>query len=140
VTSTTTLDIGVVFDNQFGFGRTANSGVRLSNIAVSVNYDLPLPDAPTDLTVSNVIDPYVVSLIWTDHAANESGFRVERSIDGIAFAQVGMTLQDVTHYSDFGGGLGLPNGVYYYRVYAYNASGNSGYSNVVRIVVPQIVQ
>ena len=71
-----------------------------------------------------------VNLNWTDNANNETGFKIERSTNGIAFTQVGTANANATAYSN----LGLTrNTLYYYRVRASNATGNSGYSNLVSV-------
>jgi uncharacterized membrane protein len=61
-----------------------------------------------------------------DNAANEDGFKIERSTNNVNFLPVVTVGTNVTGYSDTGLS---PSTTYYYRVYAYNAAGNSGYSN-----------
>ena len=60
------------------------------------------------------------------HFGDSAGFKVERSNDLTTFTQVATLGANVTSYAD----TGLrKNRTYYYRVRAYNAGGNSGYSN-----------
>jgi len=68
-----------------------------------------------------------IDLEWTDNSVLESGFEIERSLDGVAFAKVGAAGPNATAFSDTGL---LADRIYHYRVRAVNTSGNSGYSNV----------
>lgn len=65
------------------------------------------------------------TLTWNDNSTNETGFRIERSRDGTTWAQIAETAANVTSYVD----AGLSPGAYWYRLRAFNAAGNSGYSN-----------
>jgi hypothetical protein len=88
------------------------------------------PLGPTNLSGNGVTTKggkYKISLTWTDHANNESGFQVERSTDNANFAIIATTAANTTSYSD---GTVTAGAVYYYRVAAYNTGGNSPYSNV----------
>ncbi|MBA2301071.1 MAG: fibronectin type III domain-containing protein, partial [Acidobacteria bacterium] len=64
------------------------------------------------------------------NAGDETGFRVEQSTNGTTFVQVATVAAGVTTYRH--NGL-TPNTLYFYRVRAYNAAGNSAYSNVVQV-------
>ncbi len=68
----------------------------------------------------------MIIVTWDDNSDNESAFFVERGTDGVNFSPVATTSAGVTSFSDGD----LPVGVYYYRVYASNPGGSSGYSNV----------
>jgi phosphodiesterase/alkaline phosphatase D-like protein len=101
-----------------------NSGY--SSTATAATLDVP-PAAPTGLTTAT-ISATQINLSWTDNANNESGYLVERSIDGVTFTQIATLGANVTTYSNTGL---APATRYYYRVRATNSAGNSGYSNVV---------
>ena len=93
---------------------------------------------PTDLTATGVAAGRV-DLAWADHAADEGGFKVERSTDGKAWAQVATVGANVTTFSSTGLAAGA---TYYFRVRAYNATPafDSAYSNaaVARASAPAI--
>lgn len=92
---------------------------------------------PFDLT-SKSVSSSQVDLIWKDNSFNEDGFRIERSIDGVNFTEIAVVPSNVTSYSDIGSvdnNTGqrfapLPATQYYYRVYAFNGTGNSAFSNI----------
>lgn len=83
---------------------------------------------PTGLTATGV-SAGRIDLAWADNAADEQGFKVERSTDGKTWTQVATVGANVTAYSS----TGLTAGATYdYRVRAYNGTStfNSAYSNV----------
>jgi hypothetical protein len=83
------------------------------------------PPAPANLTATTVSRSQI-RLAWTDKATNETGFRVYRSNDGITFKLIATLGANVSSYSNTGLAR---NRTYYYRVRAYNASGESVDSN-----------
>ena len=103
----------------FLFGCSTNNGVTTV-----------VPVAPTNLT-GVAISATQINISWTDNATNEAGYKVQRKTAGGSFADVGSTGTDMSTFSD----LGLTNNTAYtYRVYAYNAAGNSlQYSNEITI-------
>jgi fibronectin type 3 domain-containing protein len=84
------------------------------------------PAAPTNLAVA-VVSSTQLNLSWTDNSTNETGFRIERSLNGSSFSEIATVGANVRTYSSTGL---TPNTVYYYRVRAYNAAGNSAYTGV----------
>jgi hypothetical protein len=69
-----------------------------------------------------------INLTWNDNSDNEKGFVVERSIDGVTFEQL-LTLEaNITAFTDSDVPIGK---TVYWRVYAWNDYGDSGFSNVV---------
>ncbi len=85
---------------------------------------LAVPEAPTALTVTgdNAGD---FTLNWTDNSLLETGFAIERRAEGGTFAQVATVAS--TRYIDT---TPLYDTGYEYRVRAYNAAGNSAYTNI----------
>jgi titin len=91
---------------------------------VSATTPIAVP-AATDVTAVATLD--TIALTWTD-VADETGYRVERSLDGATdWVELATTGQDVTFYVN----ATLPPGTtYYYRVVATNAGGDSAPSNI----------
>jgi hypothetical protein len=83
------------------------------------------PNAPSGLTAAAVSDKQI-NLAWADGSSNEDGFRIERSSDGLTFAQIATVGPNATAYNDT---ALAPDATYHYRVRAYNANGTSAYSN-----------
>jgi len=86
------------------------------------------PSAPTQLAAAVSASSPTSSLVlgWLDNATNETGYRVDRSPNGSSFSQIAQLGPGATSYVD----SGLTSGTtFYYRVYAYNDGGASGYSN-----------
>lgn len=103
-----------------------------SNIATQTTLSASgsAPLAPTNLVADvNNLD---VLLTWTD-VADENGYLLERSTSELSgFAQIAMLGINQTEYTD----TGLNNNTtYYYRVRAYNSTGNSSYSSTVSATV-----
>lgn len=86
--------------------------------------------APSGLT-ANATQPSIVELNWTDNSNNEDGFRVERSAEGGNFELVGTTASDATSFEDTLSILGE----YQYRINAFHASDQSGYTNIACVTV-----
>ncbi|MFZ4521286.1 MAG: DUF7594 domain-containing protein [Bacteroidales bacterium] len=83
------------------------------------------PAAPASLATT-VIPPDQVSLNWTDHSTNESGFRIERKDNNGSFSVIATVGPDINTYTNIAVSLDT---VSVYRVCAFSAAGNSDYSN-----------
>jgi len=81
--------------------------------------------APSNLVASSVVAKRI-DLSWSDNSDSELGFKIERSTNGKSFSQIAIAPAEGRTYADAGVRSGRK---YYYRVRAYNASANSGYSN-----------
>jgi hypothetical protein len=102
------------------------AGVPSVSSIVRLSADLvPSPPvAPVNLTASAVSSSQI-NLSWTDNASDEAGFRIERSPDGIAFAEIVTVGANVTSYAN----TGLTAATrYWYRIRAYNNTGTSSYT------------
>lgn len=121
-TSSTTLESGAVFT-------AGNRGLKLSRLATVITYT---PFATPSGLSASPISTSSVQLNWSDNSTFESGYRVERSLNGVSgWTQRGSDLAaNSTSYTD----TGLTQGTtYYYRVYAFNSGGNSAYSNLTSV-------
>jgi hypothetical protein len=114
----------------------ASGNSDYSNTASAVTQAIPaLPAAPTNLAAA-VISKSQINLTWTDNAVNETGFRIQRCKGSTCtnFTLIAMVGANVISYANT---QLSANTTYRYRVYAYNASGSSGYSNVVTAATPK---
>jgi len=92
--------------------------------------DLP-PAPPTDLHTTAVTASQV-DLAWTDHSTVENGFSIERKTGAAGtWAEIGTVGPNVTAFPDPGRTEGT---TYVYRVRAFNAIGNSAYSNELSVL------
>jgi len=85
----------------------------------------PPPNAPSNL-VATPISSSQINLTWQDNSSDETGFKIERKTGSGSYSQIATVGVNVTSYSNT---LLSANTTYYYRVRAYNAAGNSNYSN-----------
>jgi len=88
------------------------------------------PAAPSNLTAQAVSNSQI-NLAWVDNADNETGFKIERCTGSKCtdFSEIATPDANVTSYSD--AGLSTRT-TYRYQVRAYNASGDSAYSNIAK--------
>lgn len=85
----------------------------------------PPPAGPSNLSALAVASTQI-SLKWTDNAANETGYRIERSSDGVNFTTVALPGANTVSFTDTGvTGPALLS----YRVRAYNGGGDSATVN-----------
>ena len=142
LTDPATYDPNVAVAYRVVARNTVGYGAGFPSMTVSSTSDALVvgtaPAAPTGLTAALKAGPRV-ALSWTDRATNESGFVVERSVNGGAFAQiaapaarantgtVALTDPDVA-----------PGTTYAYRVAAVNAAGRSAYTNTATVTVPAL--
>ena len=117
----------------FAFNASANS--LPSNVA-TVTTPLAKPADPTSLKATAIYSKQV-DLAWVDNANNETGYRVERALvtNGTpgAFAAIATLGPNVAAYSDL---TTAAVTTYAYRVFAFNAAGNSLPSNVATVTTP----
>ncbi len=99
------------------------TGGRL-NAAASLGAVIPF--APSGLSATS-ISKTQINLSWKDNSDNETGFMIERKTgDTGSYELIGTTNTNISIYSDKGL---TKNTRYYYRVKAYNQTGESSYSN-----------
>lgn len=99
-----------------------------SNTATATPIE-PIPAAPSNL-VATAVSRTQINLSWADNSSNETGFRVERSTDGVNYTPLEPASgANVKSYAS----TGLTrNKVYYHRVRSFNTSGSSNPSNTTK--------
>jgi len=88
--------------------------------------------APSDLEAENEY-PFYIKVKWDDNSSNENGFYVERAtnLDSSDWEVIGGVPQNFRIFNDYWVTHGRR---YHYRVFAYNNSGVSNYSNIASII------
>ncbi len=136
--TTTFLDTGLTPNRSYSYRLRAFNNTGVSGYSSPTTSQTPeiLPLQPFNLTA--VSDPQSVSVIqltWHDMSNNETGFKVERSLDSLAnWVQISQPV--MSSYRD----SGLVSGTkYYYRVRAYNSIGNSPFSNIASATTPEVL-
>lgn len=90
--------------------------------------DTTAPTAPTGLTATPSSTSQI-DLAWTDASADEAGFRVYRSTDGVSYSQIGTDLASGTQaYNDTTVTAGQK---YYYKVGVFDAANNEAQTTAV---------
>ncbi len=111
-----------------------NTGTASSPASATTDPAPAVPEAPSNL-LATAISTTRIDLSWTDNAGDETGFKIERSKRvNTNFTQIATVGQDVTSYSDT---TVRKNTLYYYRVRATNAFGDSDYSNEANATTPK---
>nr|MBP9902247.1 fibronectin type III domain-containing protein [Verrucomicrobiota bacterium] len=90
------------------------------------------PIAPSAL-IAQVISGTTVQITWLDNSSNESGFVLQRSVDGTNFTTSATLPSNATAWVDT---LPEPTVAYAYRVKAANSLGDSEYSGVAWVGQP----
>jgi peptidyl-Asp metalloendopeptidase len=86
-----------------------------------------IPNPPGNLTATASVATDSVNLTWTDNAINESGYRVQSSLDQTDWTEIAVLGPNMTRFSD----TRLSRGrTYHYRVLAFNNIGHSAFSNL----------
>jgi hypothetical protein len=93
-----------------------------SNVAV---YDSSLT-MPSGLT-AKALSSSQIGLTWNDNSSDETGFAIQRSLDGVSFSTVTTVPANSKSYTDTGL---VKNTKYYYRVQSFNNLASSSYSNI----------
>ena len=115
------LLLGVIV---LGYGGICN--INTQNESTVAGSSAPLPSAVSNLNAFTQSSSQI-SLTWEDNTNNENGFRIERSVDGVNFVQITTVNPNTTNYLDSTLSAGT---TYHYRVCAYNANGDSMWTNV----------
>lgn len=118
-------------------GNTSGDAVNIviNNAANQPSAQPPAPGAPSTPSSLNaqVISPNQIKITWINTAVNQTGFKVEMSVDGKNFSEI-KNLPANYYYNNI---VGLaPKTAYYFRMRAYNGAGDSVYSNIVNAATP----
>lgn len=126
-------DNGLLYASDTGTIDAINQAVGFETgtvggvLQVTVGGATALPADPTNLVATADGAALCISLTWDDNANNESGYRVERSIDAPgAWATADTLPAGATSYDDI---CVSGNEVWFYRVFAFNGVGDSSPSN-----------
>jgi len=101
------------------------SSATVASFRASATSTAAVPAAPASLTAA-ARSSSSIALAWTDNSSDETGFKVQRSPDGVNWSEIASLGSNVTGFTNTGLSAGA---TYSYRVYAYNSIGNSGFSN-----------
>ncbi len=101
-----------------------------SNTASAATNGVP-PFAPTNLAASAAATQ--INLNWSDNAGDETGYKVERSLNNSAWTQIATLGANATLYNDTAVSAAT---LYYYRVRAYGSGGDSAYTNTANATTP----
>ena len=97
------------------------SGVIKDSFAIEKGDAGAIPAPPSNLAAT-VFSSSQIALTWNDNSDNESGFRVERSLNGNSFSSIATLPAGTVTYTDSGLTASTE---YYYRIAAFNAAGSS---------------
>lgn len=89
------------------------------------------PTAPSNLRATAVTRTSV-ALAWNDNSNDELGFRIQRATNS-GFTQGLVTINVGANAATYLDTTVAPNTRYYYRVLAYNAAGDSAWSNTLTV-------
>ncbi len=119
-----------------GMGTGAQDTKDTGSTTVVENFDVPAacqgpvdpPNGDPANLVATAVSSSQIDLTWSDNATNEDGYSIERcaGVGCANFAEIDTVAANVQNYSD--NGLAAST-TYRYRVRAFNAGGNSNYSN-----------
>ncbi|MFX4263269.1 stalk domain-containing protein [Pelotomaculum propionicicum] len=99
--------------------------ILLSCLAAAPAWAETEPSAPSGLAAS-AVSSSEIELTWEDNSDNETGFIIERKKSGSAYTRVAEVGEDSTTYTCSGLSVDTK---YYFRLRAYNDTGDSDYSN-----------
>jgi len=95
-----------------------------------------VPDPPSNL-IGFAISDTSIFLAWYDNSTNETGFKIERSINSSSnWVLIDSVGANVENYIDDNGLI--PNNTYFYKVCACIFGANSSYSNVIFVYLTDI--
>jgi transcriptional regulator CtsR len=136
---TTYTASGLINDTKYYFRVRAYNDAGYSDYSNEVSATTEdasedTPDAPFSLEAT-AVSSSKAKLTWEDSSDNETGFKIERKKSGGSYSQIATVDENTTTYTD----TGLTgNTKYYYRIRAYNDTGNSAYSSEASVTTSGI--
>ena len=127
---TTFADLTVAANTSYAYRVRASNASGDSDYSLTASATTPYtPAAPTDLAADTATFDHV-DLSWIDHADNETGFKIERSLDGVGgWNQIAVLNADTLGLMDTVNIV--PGTTYFYRIRAtHPTGGDSDYSNL----------
>ncbi len=144
VIDTVDIDVSVFTENDLdllttyyykvrAIGTSGNS-IYSSVVEATTVYDENLP-LPAESLIATPLSETEVELSWADNAHNETGFDIERSLDGEDFTVVVSVGENIISYTDNEATVAT---LYYYRVRPFNDYSRSSdqevpYTSVVQV-------
>jgi hypothetical protein len=125
---------------SYGLGKPGVSDARIQRATANI-LDRFLQSAPPRATrpptpsalAASATSSKAVDLTWSDNSSNETGFVIERSLDGTDWSRLTSLPPDSTTYRDTSVSTRT---AYRYRVSATNKEGRSAYTNVATATTP----
>jgi len=106
------------------------AGTRGSSVARYLTKKMKSPKKPKQLKAKALANREI-KLTWKDTATNEEGFIIERSQGTSSnWSEIGRAGPNEKSYTDT---VYSSNTLFQYRIRSYNAFGQSGYSNIVKV-------
>jgi hypothetical protein len=116
-------------------GDIDNSVFVVGGVTARITQGAPPLPPPTNLTAIFNSNKRKVNLAWTDNAATETGYTVQRCVGSTCtdFVSIVSLPANSVKYND--GSLSRST-TYRYRVYAESNTGPSDFSNIAQVTVP----
>ena len=121
----------------FTSATTGTSSYRCSDgSSGSESFQLASPPPPPTHLTATALSSSRIDLAWQDNSSNETGFRVQRRVDGSDnWIEIGTTAANINTFSD----EGLePLTLYHFRVLAFSANAASEFSNEATTMTLQL--
>jgi hypothetical protein len=88
--------------------------------------DIEAPSAPSNVNATQSSSNSNITITWTDNSDNETGFRIERSVNSGSYSLVTTVSSNTTSYTDTG--AKTKGNTYRYRVRAFNSEFDSAFA------------
>jgi hypothetical protein len=113
-------------------GCSCCDGTPLSNLCGCQGPGGTHPSSPSGFNAA-VVSSSRISLTWIDNSSNETSFRIESRTEFTNYVEIGFVGPNVTSTTI----VNLtPDTLYFFRIRAANAAGNSGYAGSVSLRTP----